>query len=206
MENGSLIFRGAEAEVRHGTFLGFATVQKDRLVKTYRAAELDQRIRRERTKLEALVLAEAAAGGVEVPRVLDVDVANARLELEHIDGPQLREVLEARDARSSELCREFGRAVGRLHANGLIHGDLTTSNALVRRGRVVLLDFGLAQRSTELEDQGVDLHLVERTFEASHPGHKEHEAHFLEGYRETFPQHASALKRRDEIKERARYA
>lgn len=206
MENGGLIFRGAEAEVRHASFLGVASVRKERVAKTYRLPELDARVRRERTRLEALVLAEAAASGVEVPRVVDVDVARATLELEYVEGPPLREVLDSGDPGGPELVRAFGHAVGKLHSAGLIHGDLTTSNALVRDGRIVLVDFGLAQRSAELEDQGVDLHLVERTFEASHPGHREHQESFLAGYRETFPQHVAALRRRDEIKDRARYA
>jgi Kae1-associated kinase Bud32 len=202
----TLIFLGAEAEVRHSTFLGVPSVQKRRVVKAYRHPELDARIRRERTRAESQLLAEARAAGVPVPRVLDVHLAEATLELEAIEGQTLRERIE-RDAESATpLCRAFGALVAQLHAAGLVHGDLTTSNVLVRGDELVLLDFGLAQRSADVEDRGVDLHLVERTFESSHPGRPELHRAFLEGYRSSFQEAGPILQRTEEIKERGRYA
>lgn len=65
---------------------------------------------------------------------------------------------------------KIGHAVATLHDAGLIHGDLTTSNMLVRRSdsAVVLIDFGLSYNSTIPEDKGVDLYVLERAFTSAH--------------------------------------
>lgn len=202
---GPLLFRGAEADVRRCDYLGLASVSKQRAPKSYRHADLDDRIRRGRTKLEALILAEAAGAGVPVPRVLDVDSATCTLLLEHVDGPSLRAMLESRPPDALERCRAFGRLIGRLHGAGLVHGDLTTSNVLVAPRGLVLVDFGLAQRSQELEDRGVDLHLVERTFESSHPDRPDLHQAVVEGYRASFAAAGAVLGRTEEIKGRGRY-
>ncbi|HEX9816596.1 MAG TPA: serine/threonine protein kinase, partial [Candidatus Thermoplasmatota archaeon] len=114
--------------------------------------------------------------------------------------------LETKGADVPGLCRRFGVLVGALHRAGFIHGDLTTSNVHVDGDRTVLLDFGLAQRSREVEEQGVDLHLVERTFESSHPSIPGTFDAFLDGYREGFPDARLVERRMNDIKARARYA
>ena len=77
-------------------------------------------------------------------------------------------------ARTRSLLRRVGVAVGRMHAAGVVHGDLTTSNMMVRggcgaEGEVVLVDFGLATQGVQEEDRAVDLYVLERAFGASHP-------------------------------------
>lgn len=200
------LYVGAEAEVRLEGFLGQEVVAKQRLPKRYRHDALDQRIRRERTKLEAQILSEVRAAGVAAPAVIDIDVATATVRMKRVGGQRLRDALETQGADVPDLCRRFGGLVGRLHAAGFIHGDLTTSNVHVEGERLVLLDFGLAQRSREVEEQGVDLHLVERTFESSHPALNGTFNAFLEGYRTTFPEAKLVERRMNDIKSRARYA
>ena len=202
---GELIFRGAEADVHRGSFLGVACVVKRRLPKAYRHPELDARIRRERTRNEALITAEAHAAGVPTPRVLDVDVPASTLLLEAIEGATLRDALRGPGNHLAQ-CRAFGAIVGRLHGAGLVHGDLTTSNVLVTSEGPALIDFGLAQRSREVEDCGVDLSLVERTFAATHPDRPEFHAAFIEGYQSSFPDADAALQRARDVRGRGRYA
>ena len=203
---GPLIFRGAEAELRAGTYLGLGAVAKQRVAKAYRLPALDAQIRRERTRSEAHLLAQAHRAGIRVPHVLDVDVDAATLLLEHVPGPSLRErLLQSPQADGTSLCRDFGRIVGRLHAAGLTHGDLTTSNVIVGPDGLVLIDFGLSQPSAELEDRGVDLHLVERTFESSHPERPELLDAVLAGYGETFGDWKTVFARVEDIKARGRY-
>lgn len=197
---------GAEATVESESWLGAPAVSKHRQAKGYRHPDLDRRLRAERTRAEASLLVEARAGGVPVPAVLDVDAQDSRIRLSLIDGETLKKTIDERPQDGPRWSRAFGRAVGRLHGAGIVHGDLTTSNVHVRSHDVVLLDFGLASRSQETEDRGVDLHLVERTFESTHPGVPGLLAAFLEGYRETFPEARLVERRMDEIKARARYA
>lgn len=200
------IYLGAEAEILRDSFLGGDVVAKRRRPKAYRHPALDARIRRDRTRLEAQILAEVRAAGVDAPAVLDVDVDDAALRLSPAGGRRLKDLLDEEPGRAPTLCRAFGRLVGRLHAAGYVHGDLTTSNVHAEGERLVLLDFGLAQRSADVEDQGVDLHLVERTFESTHAALAGAFAAFLDGYRETFAPARLVERRMEEIKSRARYA
>ena len=65
---------------------------------------------------------------------------------------------------------KIGRAVARLHDGGLVHGDLTTSNMILRDGDgvLVLIDFGLAANATLAEDKAVDLYVLERAITSAH--------------------------------------
>lgn len=196
---------GAEAALSRGDCLGLPAVYKVRLPKAYRHPELDAVIRAERTRSEALLLHEAARAGVRVPRVLDVDLPQATLTLEAIEGKRLRERIDEDPARAPALCREFGRLIGQLHRAGLVHGDLTTANVLVQPTGLVLLDFGLASRATDVEERGVDLHLAERTITSSHPGHEELTEAVRAGYAEVAEDAARVFERVGEIRGRGRY-
>lgn len=197
---------GAEAIVESQPWLGAEAVSKHRQPKPYRHPDLDRRLRAERTRAEASLLVEARSAGVPVPAVLDIDLPESRLILARVQGETLKKTIEERPDAAPNGARAFGRAVGRLHGCGIVHGDLTTSNVHVLGDGVVLFDFGLAGRSEETEDRGVDLHLVERTFESTHPGVPGLLEAFLSGYRDTFPGARAVERRMDEIKSRARYA
>ena len=64
---------------------------------------------------------------------------------------------------------KIGELIGRLHKNGIIHGDLTTSNMILNsEGTIFFVDFGLGEKSKELEARGVDLHLMKRALQSTH--------------------------------------
>lgn len=198
--------RGAEATIHSTHFLGAAVLEKHRVRKGYRHDGLDARLRDERTRDEANLLAAARRAGVPVPVVLDVDRKGARLLLEPVEGRLLRDMLA--DAQAAERMRALGQIVARLHDAGIAHGDLTPSNVLARDGGkpsdLVLLDFGLGQFTEDIEARGVDLHLVEETLAAGHPDAAPLIAAFLDGYR-TGPNPEAALRRLEEIRQRGRY-
>ncbi|KEF57693.1 BUD32 protein kinase [Exophiala aquamarina CBS 119918] len=106
--------------------------------------------------------------------------------------------VRAQEEDVKALLRRIGRAVGALHSKGgVIHGDLTTSNIMIRpptstttttatatatvtvtatpssppsfAGEIVLIDFGLATQSVQDEDRAVDLYVLERAFGSTHP-------------------------------------
>ena len=58
-----------------------------------------------------------------------------------------------------------------MHSLNVIHGDLTTSNLMLRENSdsVVVIDFGLSFVSTLAEDKAVDLYVLERAFASTHP-------------------------------------
>jgi TP53 regulating kinase and related kinases len=96
--------------------------------------------------------------------------------MEWIQGPSIREWLEEHTGQVdlvTNVMRSIGRTVGRLHASGVVHGDLTTSNLILREKDgvldVVLIDFGLGSVSNSEEDMAVDLYVLERAFASTHP-------------------------------------
>ena len=119
--------------------------------------------------------------------------------MEKIEGPMLKECLEP------DLVCEAGMMVGRLHRAGIIHGDLTTSNILVRDGRCILIDFGLAQVSSEVEPRGVDIHVFFQTLESMVENHEELRQRFIEGYSVEFDHAGEVVDREQEILQRGRY-
>ena len=170
-----LIKKGAEASLYLEMWHNRKVIMKRRLPKKYRIPELDNMIRSHRTIHEPHIIHKAKEAGVPTPTIFMVDVADANIIMEFVEGKQVKEVL---DNVSSEqrlsLCKLIGRMIGRLHKSGIIHGDLTTSNMILTPyGKVVLIDFGLSERSVELEPKGVDLHLMKRTLYSSHYKHAE---------------------------------
>jgi N6-L-threonylcarbamoyladenine synthase/protein kinase Bud32 len=192
-EDGTEEARGAEAVVT----IGKGSVTKQRLSKRYRIRSLDARLIAERTRAEARIISLARRSGVPTPILRDV--TGDTLVMERVMGPLLKEVL------TTENVREAGRMVGRLHTSGIIHGDLTTSNIIVRNGSCVLIDFGLSLVSSEIEARGVDLHVFFQTLESTTVNHRALEEAFIEGYGAEFPGSAEVLEREQEIEHRGRY-
>ncbi|MCK4735823.1 MAG: Kae1-associated serine/threonine protein kinase, partial [Methanophagales archaeon] len=94
-------------------------VYKRRIQKRYRVKEIDERIRRERTKSEAKLISEARRKGVPTPIIFDIN--DYELVMERIEGDLAREVID------EPISKRIGEFVGILHKNGIIHSDLTTS-------------------------------------------------------------------------------
>ncbi|HEV2316965.1 MAG TPA: KEOPS complex kinase/ATPase Bud32 [Thermoplasmata archaeon] len=210
---GREVSRGAEAQLHVVEWLGLDALRKERDAKAYRPKALDERLRRERTRNEVRLLAEARRLGVRTPIVYDVDLEKNRIILEHLPGPTLRELLEAgRDdpAGLEPPVRSFGTALGRLHAGGISHGDLTSSNVLFPdgpTGTAALIDLSMGARSAGLEERGIDLHLVEEDLKALHPKGEALYRSFLAGYEGGNPEGAKDVRKRArEIKGRIRYA
>ncbi|MBU3913654.1 MAG: Kae1-associated serine/threonine protein kinase [Nanoarchaeota archaeon] len=122
---GKLIARGAEAEIT----LDKNTVLKNRIKKSYRITELDEKLRKSRTKSEAKLL-EKASGLINTPKVLNQD--NFSIELEYLDGERLSETLSSKPEKEQyNIMEQVGGQVAKLHDSDIIHGDLTTSNLIL---------------------------------------------------------------------------
>jgi len=205
-----LLKKGAEADLYLEEWHGRRVIIKRRLPKGYRAPELDEEIRFQRTIHEPQIIHRAKEAGVPTPTILMVDVAEATIIMEYVDGEQVKRILDGLPPdRKTCLCRLIGKLVGRLHRNGIIHGDLTTSNMiLTSNNSVVFVDFGLSEISTELEARGVDLHLMRRAFQSTHyRDAKESLATFFEGYSEVVGEDTAkeVLKKIRDIERRGRY-
>jgi TP53 regulating kinase-like protein len=118
---------------------------------------------------------EAKAAGVATPLIYMVNVPQSTIIMEYIEGQQIKQLLNiAGRYERHELCLRIGTSIARLHKHGLIHGDLTTSNMILNpEGKVFFVDFGLGEKNSELEAQGVDLHLLKRALQSTHYQHWE---------------------------------
>ncbi|MGD8506095.1 MAG: Kae1-associated kinase Bud32 [Candidatus Bathyarchaeota archaeon] len=165
-----LLKKGAEASLYLEEWQGRKVIMKRRLPKAYRLSALDEAIRMQRTVHEPQIIHSAKEAGVPTPTIYLVDIADANIIMEFIEGKQVKKVLNnLSQGERINLCHLIGTLIGRLHVHGIVHGDLTTSNMiLTSSGKVFFVDFGLSERSSELEARGVDLHLVKRALQSTH--------------------------------------
>ena len=160
-----LIAQGAEAKLFKTEFEGKPALLKQRVPKGYRCKELDDLLRSTRTNSEASLLRKARSIGVNTPMIFGIDKGKKEIAMEFIEGKRLKDVLEKENI---ELCRQVGEIIALMHESNLVHGDLTTSNILVKGGELYFIDFGLGKSSAKAEDKAVDLLVFKKTFEATH--------------------------------------
>ena len=188
------ILQGAEAEVE----IKENSVLKRRPRKNYRHESIDSRLREERTETEVKLMKEARKHGVKVPEIKGS--SESRIEMDRIKGNMLKQVLE----NDIEKIEKLGENIALLHDIDIVHGDLTTSNALVD-GKVYLIDFGLSYRSQRVEDKAVDIHLLKQVLNSSHPevADKAWES-FIEGYN-SYEESDKVLEQLKDVESRGRY-
>lgn len=170
------------------------------------------------------MLAKCRREGVPVPGLYAVDEGKGWLMLEWIEGDVVRVRLnewlgkaggEKRDEEELRgLMERVGGAVGRMHAVGVVHGDLTTSNLMLRPfgegegkvldGEIILVDFGLASQSTSDEDRAVDLYVLERAFGSTHPRAEGLFGEVLKAYGKSFKGANVVLKKLEDVRMRGR--
>jgi len=156
-----MLARGAEAIIEKKK----NHVLKKRISKSYRHKDIDAALRKHRTKREAKVLEKVHNLGFKVPFLYNVDDKKMTLEMEFLNGLKLRDVLHKSPKNYS---KELGRKIALLHDQNIIHGDLTTSNMVLHKKEIYLIDFGLSFFSHKIEDKAVDLHLLEQALESKH--------------------------------------
>jgi len=196
-----LLNRGAEASI----FLESGKIIKERISKSYRHPELDSKIRKRTTRFEARLL-ERASEIITVPKVLGSCDKEMKIEMEHIDGKKLRDLVDTMTPRERKnVFTRVGKKVAKLHNSNIIHGDLTTSNILFN-GKLYFIDFGLGFISPKIEDKAVDLHLLKQALASKH--HKHFEECFsatIEGYSKESKEFEELKKRLEKVESRGRY-
>jgi TP53 regulating kinase-like protein len=171
------IIQGAEAIITQENGM----IVKSRPVKGYRHPRIDYELRTDRAKHEARLLAKAKAAGVHVPDATLTDTTTLRMTM--APGKPVKDQLD----QDPLIAHQIGRAIAKLHAANIIHGDLTTSNMCYDPAthQLTLIDFGLAFASQREEDKAVDLHVLKQSIMSKH-----HRVlamavrHLLAGYRE----------------------
>jgi Kae1-associated kinase Bud32 len=135
---------------------------------------------------------------VRVPKVVCVDEFS--IVMERVHGQRLRDELNQNNV--AKYASELGAMISGIHAEDIIHGDLTTSNVLVetKSKELVLIDFGLSNKSKRIEEKAVDLHVLKETLEGSHPLLKDA---FWDSFVESY-KHSAVLERLKAVEKRGR--
>merc|ERR1712076_69820 len=230
----TLLFQGAEACLyilkdpnnisQNGRFL-----LKKRLLKKYRHAELDKKLTTKRITQEGRTLLKCQRLGIKVPIVYLTDMNDRVILMEYLhDYESLRNLIESHTYESQllkTLAVDVAKLIAKMHDSGVIHGDLTTSNLLVKEqttesepqsevvqsGRecsksfsVVPIDFGLSSASDSSEDKAVDLYVLERAILTTHANMTSFFDLFLESYVLASKFGESTKSKLDEVRARGR--
>ncbi|KAI5171361.1 TP53 regulating kinase [Nematocida sp. LUAm3] len=187
-----LVSTGAEAFI----YLVDGEIHKVRTKKGYRIKEIDGMVRKGRSKAESLIIRKIEHLGIS-PKFIRDSLSEYTVVMEYIRGVPLSSLIMQQDF--FYLVEKASEAVGVLHSEGVVHGDLTLNNILWLH-KVYLIDFGLSKVSQKDEDRAVDLYLFERAIKAS-SGY-DLSAVVEKGYRRTGP--ISALDRLLSVRKRGR--
>ncbi|KAM9525204.1 EKC/KEOPS complex subunit TP53RK-like [Salvelinus alpinus] len=212
-----LIKQGAEARVYRGSFLGKPTIVKERFPKLYRHPLLDEKLTHRRTVQEVRSILRCRKAGISAPVVYFVDYTSHCIFLEdivgsitvrdHIASTQLSSAQKSPEERLDQLAKKMGQILAKMHDEDVVHGDLTTSNMLLKAGgetELVLIDFGLSYISALPEDKGVDMYVLEKAFLSTHPNTEALFEKLLKAYAASSKKSHAVIKKLDEVRLRGR--
>ena len=160
-----LIKKGAEADLYQIKWHDSNAILKIRKIKKYRNPSLDSKIRKQRTIKESQTLSLVKSYGIPTPLVYFVNLDDTSIMMQEIPGKPVHDLSES---KIIELSKDMGKLVGILHKNGIMHGDLTTSNFILFKKTVFVIDFGLSQITIKPEDHAVDLRLIKEILNSAH--------------------------------------
>jgi TP53 regulating kinase-like protein len=135
--------------------------------------------------------------GIRAPVVYYVDLEENKIYMEFIE-----ESITVRDhivsiqkqypenyvEKLQTMAEKIGSIIAKIHEKNIIHGDMTTSNMLLKTPvddknlDIIMIDFGLSYIENVAEDKGVDLYVLERAFLSTHPNTEKLFDHLLKSY------------------------
>ena len=176
-----LLKKGAEADIYLTKWNNSSAILKVRKSKEYRNPILDSKIRKQRTIKESQILSEVKSLGISSPLVYYVNLRKSEIIMQEIPGIPVHDLPELKIIKIS---KEIGKLVGIMHKNGIMHGDLTTSNFILYKNKIYVIDFGLSQKTNKPEDHAVDLRLIKEILNSAHAKIMESSwNNFLSGYK-----------------------
>jgi Kae1-associated kinase Bud32 len=199
-----LIQQGAEAKI----FLNEKEnlIVKERVSKSYRLPALDNKLTKQRTKAETKLLTKANSI-INSPLPIKSKESNIII-MPYIKGEKLSTSLNNFSLeKQKQIMIKIGESIARLHKEDIIHGDLTTSNMILKDNEIFFIDFGLGYVSRKVEDKAVDIHLLKQALEAKHFQHwKELFQEFQKAYSKNYPEQSKQIfDRITAVEKRGRY-
>ncbi|XP_033116602.1 EKC/KEOPS complex subunit TP53RK-like [Anneissia japonica] len=211
----NMVKQGAEARVYEGEFFSRAIIVKERFSKKYRHPILDEKLTKKRTTQEVRAIMRCKKAGIATPAVYFVNYETNQIFMENIkdsltvkDYIQRLQTEEDGEEHLKRLSDKIGNILATMHDIDVIHGDLTTSNILIKRPfedlHLVLIDFGLSHVSKLLEDKGVDLYVLERALLSTHPNTEIFFERILQNYSQKSKKSKEVLVKLEEVRMRGR--
>lgn len=186
------ISEGAEADIYELELLGIKAAMKYRRPKPYLVKDIEESLRGQRTKTEARILSKASSL-ISAPKPLFV--TKYAIIMKKLEGIQASK----RSSLGRPGAMASGKAMAALHSSGIIHGDFTTANILIKSDGISVIDFGLSYYSSSVEDMAFDVLLFKRSV-------SEEDFHAFErAYESGFAKAREVLKKLAEIEMRGRY-
>ena len=201
-----LIKKGAEADIYQTRWQNSKAILKIRKSKNYRNPLLDKKIRKQRTIKEFQIISEVKLAGIPAPLIYFVNLEKSSIIMQEIPG---KPVHDLSNSKIISLSKNIGKLVGTMHKNGIMHGDLTTSNFIFFKNTLYVIDFGLSQNTIKPEDFAVDLRLIKEILNSAHAKiMKQAWKNFLQGYKSIVgnPKYVKITKLVSDIESRGRYA
>ena len=201
-----LIKKGAEADIYQTKWENSKAVLKIRKPKNYRNPILDKKIRKQRTIKESQIISQVKSAGIPAPLIYFVNSEKSSIVMQEIPG---KPVHDLPNSKITSLSKNIGKLVGTMHKNGIMHGDLTTSNFIFFKNTLYVIDFGLSQNTLKPEDFAVDLRLIKEILNSAHAKiMKQAWKNFLQGYKSAVgnAKYVKITKLVSDIESRGRYA
>ncbi len=183
---------GAEATTYLDELFGVEVIIKIRAEKRYRVVELDEKLRIFRTKREAKILAILQKAMLPVPEL--IAVGKYTIIMKKLDGVLLRDI-----DQKITFMKDIGKVVKKMHENGVVHGDLTPANIMIKENKPSIIDFGLGEITKSPEERAIDILLFKRSL------NKKEFSAFLQAYSENNKDYSNTLIKLQEIEKRGRY-
>ena len=162
--NKKILSTGAEATIyKKDNF-----IIKKRIKKYYRIKEIDEKIRKLRTRREAKIMKRVSTI-INIPKIFKSNENSKEIKMEFIEGKKLSLYLDKFNPKEQKnISKKIGETITKMHNANIIHGDLTTSNMILKEDKIFFIDFGLGFHSAKIEDRAVDLYLLKQAFVAKH--------------------------------------
>lgn len=151
--------------------------EKEAIVKKYyysKDSTTDHLLRKVKEQIsnEAKFILKCKIYGIGVPTLYLVDLQNGKIFMEYIHGQTIHDFLENNYGNTeavTEILFNIGTLLGRMHYGNLYHGELNTSNMLLKNdGTIVLVNFSSSFLNPNDDDQVIDLYGLEKSFIKMH--------------------------------------
>lgn len=163
-----ILAKGAESDIYSSYWIDDEAISKVRNRKNYRIKEIDEKIRKSRTKIEAKLLSDVKRVGVRSPILYDIDLNKKAIVMEKINGTLFKDFIGClKEDDKKNLSIAIGKNIGLIHSSSIIHGDITSSNIIITdNDEIVFIDFGLGKYSNLIEDKCVDLIVLKKSLQS----------------------------------------